>query len=139
MKQFAVETQTGSSDLSQLMRTYLQQHPIGNKMAEETKNRLADYLADKYGADIYSLLVYALSQAASSHAGIEGAFTFSEFNEVIHVLLNIDHQQMETMLTINLDAWYSDVLKAQYHSFIVPISFFIDDHNAAALIGVRSI
>ncbi len=121
LKLMASETQEGAKTLSKFFELWMHKLDTGNSLVNATKDKLTNYVVNNYGDDIYTLSVYALLQAAGSHANLHETLTYDEFKSVMDVLLTLDHQEIEQSLKAKLDQWCASFLKAQYHSIAIPI------------------
>lgn len=121
LQQSAIEVKDGSTALGASLKATATAYNTGYAVIDNNKNKLTDFLIDKYGDEIYKITIYGMLQAAGAkaHININKAFSYQEFSAAMNVLLDIGHKDIEQGIKDKLTIWLDALLYHQYKSLIV--------------------
>jgi len=97
----------------------------GNSIIDKSKNKVTEFLIDRYGDDIYTIAMYGMLNLAGPHINLNESISFEEFNAGMELLLEVGYKDIEEGIKEKLTIWYDNILLTQYKSFISPYLIFI--------------
>ena len=99
----------------------------GVSLIDESKNKIANYLIEEYGNDIYKTSLYGLLTAAGAKTGmdIKESLSYDEFSDAMNFLLNVGYKDIEKAIKERLFVWYNYLLESQYNSMTKSLLFLL--------------
>jgi len=123
----ATEVNNGSQNLIEVLKIASVNYNSGYTIIDNSKNKIASYLTEKYGNDIYKVSLYGLLNlaGAKAHANIDEALPYSEFSAAMDFLFTVDYKDIEIAIQEKLIEWFRSFLASQYHSMIKSFSILL--------------
>lgn len=120
IQQRAVESKQGSEYLVAIVHDYTKEYTTGYTFIDDAKNKVSKYLINKYGNDIYKLLLYSMLNASGkgAHVDISESIPYKDFSIAMDFLLEVGYQDIETVILQKLDEWCADLLSSQYSGML---------------------
>ncbi len=119
----ANEVKDGSNHLMVELKKASLDYNSGISLIDDSKNKAAHYLIEKYGDDIYKISLYGMLNiaGAKAHTNINESLPYNEFSAGMDLLLEIGHKDIEQSIKDKLVEWFSSLLYYQYKSMIKPL------------------
>ena len=116
----AIVVKGGSKVLLASLKKTTSEYNSGYSIIDDNKNKLANYLIDKYADDIYKIVIYGMLDAAGAKANIniEEELTYDDFSTGMDLLLDLDYKDIEQGIKDKLLIWFDDLLYKQYKSLL---------------------
>ncbi len=118
IQQSAIATKDGSNILVESIKDFVQKHGTGNSLIDNTKNKASSYLIEKYGEDIYKMVIYGMITVSGKHININESLPYDEFSTVMDIMLVTGYKDIEQAITNKLTDWSDSLLSSQYHSMV---------------------
>lgn len=121
LQQTAREVIDSSNALEEYLKITATEYNTGYSVIDDSKNKLANFLIDKYGDDIYKISVYGMLNAAGAraHVNINESLSYEEFSTGMDFLLDVGHKDIEQAIKDKLIVWYDSLLYNQYKSVVL--------------------
>lgn len=119
----AKDLKTGSIQFTALLKITSENYNTGNSFIDSGKDKLANFVINKYGDDIYKVALYAMLNAAGARAkvNISESLPYEEFSVATDFLLDVGYKDLEQTVKNKLTDWYVDLLNTQHSSMIKSI------------------
>ncbi len=116
----AKDVNNGSQNLIQVLKVTSLSYNSGITIIDNSKNKITNYLIEKYGNDIYKISMYGMLNIAGAraHTNINEALPYKEFSAAMDFLLTVDYKDIEKGIQDKLTEWYELLLKTQFNSII---------------------
>ncbi|QCE40056.1 hypothetical protein [Psychroserpens sp. NJDZ02] len=116
----AIVVKGGSKVLLASLKKTTSEYNSGYSIIDDNKNKLANYLIDKYADDIYKIVIYGMLDAtgAKANINIEEELTYDDFSTGMDLLLDLDYKDIEQGIKDKLLIWFDDLLYKQYKSLL---------------------
>jgi len=116
----AIVVKGGSKVLLASLKKTTSEYNSGYSIIDDNKNKLANYLIDKYADDIYKIVIYGMLDAAGAKANIniDEELTYDDFSTGMDLLLDLDYKDIEQGIKDKLLIWFDDLLYKQYKSLL---------------------
>ena len=118
MQLAAKEAKDGSNVLLKQLKESTQNYNTGNSLIDGSKNKIATYLIDSYGNDIYKITTYGMLNLANRHVNVSESMTYSEFSSAMDFLLEVEHKEIELAIREKLTTWFVSLLDSQYMGLV---------------------
>lgn len=126
IQESAKKAKDGSVDLVAVIQKETQNYNSGISIIDEGKDKISNYLIDKYGNDIYTIGLYGMmnlasvgASAANIKTGIDQEIpSYSEFSTAVDFLLDVGYRDIELAIKDHLIKWFTTLLDSQYASMI---------------------
>lgn len=121
LQKSAIEVKDGSNALAESLKTTTTEYNTGYSVIDENKNKIAAFLIDRYGDDIYKISVYGMLNAAGAKASvnINESLSYEEFSAGMDFLLEVGYKDIEQGIKDKLMIWFESLLYGQYKSLVL--------------------
>lgn len=121
LQQSAIEAKDDSNALVESLKITTTAYNTGYSVIDDNKNKIAAFLIDKYGNDIYKIAVYGMLNVAGSktHVNINKSLSYEEFSTGMDFLLNVGYKDIEQGIKDKLIKWFDYLLYDQYKSLVL--------------------
>ncbi len=115
----AMKVKSNSQDYVIFFEKHLKDYDTGSSILNKTKNKLAKFIVNNYGEDLYKLTMYALiTSAGKGHVDFSEELPYEEFNAVMDLLLEVGYQDIEKVVLYKLSEWFSIGITSQYNTMV---------------------
>jgi hypothetical protein len=120
LQQSAIEAKDNSNALVESLKITTTAYNTGYSVIDDNKNKIAAFLVDKYGNDIYKIAVYSMLNLAGSkaHVTINKSLSYEEFSTGMDLLLDVSYKDIEQGIKNKLIVWFDYLVYDQYRSLI---------------------
>lgn len=121
LQQSAIEAKDDSSALIESLKITTTAYNTGYSVIDNNKNKIAVFLIDKYGNDIYKIVIYGMLNLAESktHVTINKSLSYEEFSTGMDFLLNVGYKDIEQGIKDKLIKWFDYLIYDQYKSLVL--------------------
>jgi hypothetical protein len=105
-----------SSDISKEVNTYVSQNNTGINLVDTSKNKLTNYIINKYQANLYSATLYGLIVASGSKIEVKD-MTYNEVNTLVNALSTLEPKKIESSVKDKLTELVDKIITSQINGF----------------------
>ena len=119
----ATEVKDESGYLIDQFKDYSESRNTGYSLIDNGKDQISSLLIEKYGRDIYKVMLYGILNVAASKADVHitESISYSTFSYAIDVLQSIGYKDFELAIKEELIRWFDTILKTQYQSIMTSL------------------
>ncbi len=118
IQQTAIEVKEGNDAFVGAIKSMASVNNTGYSLIDKSKNKISEYLIEKYGGDLYKITMYGIINAATPHADMSETLSYKEFNIAMDLLIHVGHKDIERSIADKLTVWFDHWLSSQYRSLV---------------------
>lgn len=118
LQESAIEFRDGSDSMTISLKAIATEHNTGHSLVDGGKDKVATFVIDTYGDNVYKLTLYGMLNVAGPHINLNESLSYEEFSTAMDFLLEVGHKDIEQAIKDKLTIGLESLFYSQYKSFV---------------------